>query len=588
MPAKRTEDDTVLNVALNHTMKLNQPTKFIVVTGGVCSSLGKGTCMSCIGALLRSEGYHITACKIDPYLNVDASLMSPIEHGEVYVLHDGGQTDLDLGNYERWMFLQLGRNHNITTGKVMESVVRAERAGKYLGKTVQMIPHVTDEVESRLVEICNAQHAEICLIELGGTIGDIESDIFVETIRRMRQQFGADSMCLLHTTYLPTFQHIQKTKPTQHSVRALLGRGLIPDFLICRGDRFLDDAVKKKLSIQCAVPVERIISAPNVSCVYEIPITFSDQGFLTQIKQVMHLRENPVHCNDVPSYAEYKKIVARLNNGGKKIKISFLGKYTEGGTEAYFSVFQALEHCQLFLGVKLEIVFVDAKDFEDPAKLEEVQEALLASDGVYLAGGFGSRGVEGMVKAVQFVREHDIPFFGVCLGMQISLIEAARHLLHWEDANSQEFDPNSTHCVVHLMPNERTTADEELFEMYIGARQARIVQKDSIMSVIYSGANLIEERHRHRFEVNNKFIEEFAKVGITVSALSNTSPDERVEAIENRTLRFFFAVQFHPEFISTIMDPSPPYLAFVAAAAKMDVKWPSTCHPRRVPQSEKQ
>lgn len=581
------KDETILNVALNHSLKLNHPTKFVIVTGGVCSSLGKGTCMSCIGALLRSEGYRITACKIDPYLNVDAALMSPIEHGEVYVLHDGGQTDLDLGNYERWMSLKLGRNHNITTGKVMESVVRRERAGQYLGKTVQMIPHVTDEVESRIVEICNDTKAEVCLIELGGTIGDIESDIFVESIRRMRQQFGPESLCLLHTTYLPTFQHTQKTKPTQHSVRALLGRGLIPDFLICRGDRPLSTVIRKKLSVQCAVPEERIMSAPNVSCMYEIPVLLADQGFLTQLKSVLHLRTDTTPSQDVPSYEEYKKFVATLNNGGKKVKISFLGKYTEGGSEAYFSVFQALEHCQLALGVKLEIVFVDAKDFEDPNKLEEMQSALVSSDGVYLAGGFGSTGIEGMITAVQFIREHDIPFFGVCLGMQISLIEAARHLLHWEDANSQEFNAASTHCVVHLMPNCRTSSDEELFEMYIGAREARILRKDSIMWKIYSGAEVVEERHRHRFEVNNKFLEAFESVGITVSALSNTPNDQRVEAIENKNLRFFFAVQFHPEFISTPMDPSPPYLAFVAAAAKMEVQWPATCHRRRIPASQR-
>lgn len=586
MSIKTHKDEAVLNVKLNHSFTLKQETKFIIVTGGVCSSLGKGTCMSTIGALLRSEGYNVTACKIDPYLNVDASLMSPIEHGEVYVLHDGGQTDLDLGNYERWLSITLGKNHNITTGKVMESVVRSERAGKYLGKTVQMIPHVTDEVESRIVEICNKQKAEVCLIELGGTIGDIESDIFVEAIRRMRSERGPTSVCLLHTTYLPTFQHIQKTKPTQHSVRALLGRGLTPDFLICRGETAANETIKKKLSVQCAVPLEHIISAPNVNSLYEVPISFVDQGFIEQIKMVLNLRANTTPCRDVPSYDDYKKFVSILQSGTEKVKIGFLGKYTEGGSEAYFSVFQALEHCQLFLQLKMEIVFLDAKDFEDDNKLSEMFGMLRSCDGVYLAGGFGSSGIEGMVKAVQYIRENDIPFFGVCLGMQISLIEAARHLLHWEDANSQEFDADSKHQVVHLMPNARTAADEELFEMYIGAREARILRKDSMMSKMYSGAEVIEERHRHRFEANNTFISEFESVGITVSALSNSTKDPRVEAIENNKLRFFFAVQFHPEFISTPIDPSPPYLAFVAAAAKKTVSWPPTCHRRRLPASK--
>lgn len=579
MPPKK----DILNVEEKSSKHLNQPTKFIVVTGGVCSSLGKGISISSIGALLRSDGYNITACKIDPYLNVDASLMSPFEHGEVFVLHDGGQTDLDLGNYERWMALNLERDHNITTGKVMEAVVRRERAGQYLGSTVQMIPHVTDEVECRIVDLCNRSKAEICLIELGGTIGDIESDIFVETIRRMRQKFGADSVCLVHTTYLPTFQHTQKTKPTQHSVRALLGRGLVPDFLICRSDRPVDDKVKGKLSVQCAVPKEHIISAPNVRCLYDIPITFADQGLISHLKKTLKLRTNTTECNDVPNYEMYKKFSSVLLGNGKKVKIAFVGKYVEGGAEAYFSVFQALEHCQLNLGVQLEIVFLDAVDFVDGKKAIEMKEMLLTCDGMYLAGGFGSRGIEGMITAVKIVREHNIPFFGVCLGMQIALIEAARHLLHWEDATSEEFDASSQHCVVHMMPNTRKSTEEEMFEMYIGARQARILKKGSLMSQMYSGAEVVEERHRHRFEVNNKFIETFEKVGITVSAISESLGDTRVEAIESSELRFFFAVQFHPEFISTPVDPSPPYLAFVAAAAKLPVKWPSTCHPRRLP-----
>lgn len=573
----------ILNVEEKSSRHLAQNSKFIVVTGGVCSSLGKGISISSIGALLRSDGYKLTACKIDPYLNMDASLMSPFEHGEVFVLHDGGQTDLDLGNYERWMAISLEKDHNITTGKVMDSVIKRERAGQYLGNTVQVVPHVTDEVENRIVEICNRSKADVCLVELGGTIGDMESDVFVETIRRMRQKYGSDNVCLVHTTYLPTFQLTQKTKPTQHSVRALLARGLSPDFLICRSDRPVDEKVKSKLSVQCAVPRERIISAPNVHCLYDIPITFSDQGLVEQIKKRLKLRLDVRESPDVPNYAMFKKFSSILTGKGKTVKIAFVGKYVEGGAEAYFSVFQVLEHCQLSLGVQLEIIFLDAVDFVNPSKEAEMREMLLSCDGMYLAGGFGSRGVEGMIAAVQIVREHDIPFFGVCLGMQIALIEAARHLLNWPDATSEEFDPTSEHCVVHMMPNTRRHHEEEMFEMYIGARQARILNKNSLMSQMYSGAEIVEERHRHRFEVNNKFISTFESCGISVSAISSSLGDCRVEAIECDKLRFFFAVQFHPEFISTPVDPSPPYLAFVAAAAKMGVRWPPKCHPRRLP-----
>lgn len=578
-----TVSDDVLNVNVKESTHLMQPTKFIVVTGGVCSSLGKGITISSIGALLRSEGYRITACKIDPYLNVDAALMSPYEHGEVFVLQDGGQTDLDLGNYERWMAICLGREHNITTGKVMESVIKAERAGQYLGNTVQMVPHVTNEVEYRLTNICNKTNAEVCLVELGGTVGDIESDIFLEAIRRMRQKLGQENVCLVHTTYLPTFQHTQKTKPTQHSVKALLSRGLTPDYLVCRSECAVNEKIKAKLSVQCAVHMDHIISAPNVRCLYEVPLAFSDQHFITQLKKSLHLRTDTFKCSDVPDYALYTQFSKVLNGAARKIKVAFVGKYTEGGVEAYFSVFQVLEHCQLKLNVQLEIVFFEAVDFVAPTKMRETREMLLSCDGVYLAGGFGARGIEGMIAAVQLVREYDIPFLGVCLGMQVAIIEAARHLLHWEDATSEEFDATSKHCVVHMMPNTRATKDEEMFEMYIGAREAKILSKDSTMSRIYSGADVIEERHRHRFEVNNNFVSELEKCGLTVSAVSTSLGDVRVEAVECRSLRFFLAVQFHPEFVSTPMDPSPPYLAFIAAAAGVEVAWPKQCHPRRLP-----
>ncbi|KPA75342.1 putative cytidine triphosphate synthase putativeCTP synthase [Leptomonas pyrrhocoris] len=565
--------------------------KFIVVSGGVCSSLGKGITTSATGAMLRAAGYRVCSIKIDPYINIDAGLMSPFEHGEVYVLEDGGEADLDLGNYERWLSVHLTRDHNITTGKVYQKLLTKERAGGFLGKTVQLVPHFTNEVVNHIFKICETpmngtnKRPEICMIELGGTVGDMESQPFVEALRRLRYSILPEDFCLLHTTYLPVFGGTQKTKPTQHSCRALLSLGLQPDFLICRSEQPLAPEVKNKLADQCGVQAKDIIGAPNVPCLYQIPVEFVDQGLIDRIVHKLRLRPS-VPPMDVPTYETFKKFTQILQNpANPKVRIAFVGKYVTGGSDAYFSVLQTFEHCQLALGINVEVFYLESEELEG-ANAEEAKAELRKCDGIFVPGGFGVRGVNGKVIAVELARTHNIPYFGVCLGMQIALIEFARHVLGWTDANSEEFDATSTHQMVRIMDADR---DRMGANMHLGARDVHIVEPKSTMSTIYSGAKVVLERHRHRYEVNAKYLEDLRKAGMTISAVSDPGAGDnmRVEAIEQPSLKFFLAVQYHPEFVSTPLDPSPPYLAFFAAAAGKAVNWPAECQSRRLAASQR-
>ncbi|PWV10950.1 putative cytidine triphosphate synthase [Trypanosoma cruzi] len=564
----------------------NDRIKFVVVTGGVCSSLGKGVTTSATGALLRAQGYRVCSIKIDPYINMDAGLMSPFEHGEVYVLEDGGEVDLDLGNYERWMSVSLGRDHNITTGKVFQKLIEKERAGGFLGKTVQLVPHFTNEVVDEIFRICQKtvcesnKGPEICMIELGGTVGDMESQPFVEALRRLRYSIPPQDFCLMHTTYLPVFGGAQKTKPTQHSSRTLLSLGLQPDFLICRSEERLSREVKEKLSNQCGVKMSDIIGAPNVDCLYEIPVEFTNDGLVERLLHKLQLRPK-VPVMDVPSYGtyvEYTRILRDMSN--PLVRIAFVGKYVTGGGDAYFSVLQCLEHCQIALHVRLDILYVESEMLEGP-NAEEAKQAILECDGIFVPGGFGKRGVDGKCAAVALARHHNIPYFGVCLGMQVALIQVCREELGWKDANSEEFDPSSTHQIVRIMDCDRHSMGAN---MHLGARNVHLVEKNSIMSTIYSGADFVVERHRHRYEVNTTYLGQLRGAGVLISGVSDPTfgPHTRVEAIEIPSLRFFLAVQFHPEFVSSPMDPSPPYLAFMAAASKKAYKWPESCAARRV------
>lgn len=567
--------------------ELDANIKFVVVTGGVCSSLGKGITTSATGALLRAMGYRVCSIKIDPYINIDAGLMSPYEHGEVYVLADGGEADLDLGNYERWMNVDLKRDHNITTGKVFQRLLTKERQGGFLGKTVQMVPHFTNDVVDCIFRTCrdsvdaSRQRPEICMIELGGTVGDMESQAFIEALRRLRYSSRPEDFCLLHTTYLPVFGGTQKTKPTQHSCRALLSLGLTPDFLICRSEEPISQDVREKLSNQCGVQSKDIIGAPNVDCLYQIPVEFVDQGLVDRITRKLRLHPTtPAH--GVPNYETFQTFAKILRDpSNPTVRIAFVGKYVTGGSDAYFSVLQTFEHCQLALHLKLDVLYMESEELEGPNS-EEAKEAIRGCDGIFVPGGFGVRGISGKCAAVELARTHNIPYFGVCLGMQVAIIEFARNVLGWADANSEEFDSTSTHQMVRIMDADRKDMGAT---MHLGARDVFVVENPSIMNTIYSGAKVIAERHRHRYEVNAKYLDDLRRAGLTISASSDAEmgPNLRVEAIENPSLRFFLAVQYHPEFVSSPLDPSPPYLAFMAAAAGKSHAWPAACTTRRLP-----
>jgi CTP synthase len=414
-----------------------QGTKFILVTGGVCSSLGKGVTTSTIGALLRAEGFRVCSVKIDPYINIDAGLMSPFEHGEVYVLEDGGEVDLDLGNYERWMSVRLKRDHNITTGKVYDTLIKREREGKFLGKTVQLVPHFTNEVVERLLVQSqipvddSGLRPQICLVELGGTVGDLESAPFIEALRTLRFTIPPEDFCLVHCTYLPVMGDQQKTKPTQHSCRTLLSLGLTADFLVCRSEKPIEDDVRRKLSSQCGLQEKYIIGAHNAENLYDVPCIFHDQEIVQKVAHKLRLdlagAMPQLHVPTIETFRRFASILKCKTN--PVVRIAFIGKYVTGGTDAYFSVLQTFEHCALALELKLDIVFVDSEDLEGD-NAAQAQTALASCDGIYVAGGFGLRGINGKVRACEFARENNIPYFGVCLGMQIAIIELARQPGH--------------------------------------------------------------------------------------------------------------------------------------------------------------
>lgn len=561
--------------------------KYILVTGGVCSSLGKGVTTSSIGALLKTRGYRVSSIKIDPYINVDAGLMSPFEHGEVYVLNDGGEVDLDLGNYERWMSVQLTRDHNITTGKVFKELIDREREGKYLGKTVQLVPHFTNEVVERIVNVSNLPvdnsglKPHVCLIELGGTIGDLESAPFVEALRTLRFTLPPEDFLLVHCTYLPVMGGSQKTKPTQHSCRALLSLGLTPDFLVCRSDDPLDDSARAKLSQQCSIQEKYIIGAHNVANLYEVPVLFETQDMLDKLQR--RLRLDPEQLNLMPPLAfpsldTYKKFATTLANPSKTIRIAFVGKYTQGGSDAYFSVMQTFEHCCLALNVAIKFLWMDATLLETPEQSGQAFAALESCEGIFVPGGFGTRGIRGKVLAARFAREKNIPYLGVCLGMQVALIEFAQSQIGWEDATSEEFDTNKTsaHHVLRFMPEiDRRTMGAN---MRLGGREVNLIEPKSICKRIYGGANKVIERHRHRFEFNMSFVDEFKSRGLLFTGIDTPAmcPETRVECIELPSHKFFLGVQYHPEYRTAPNDPSPPFLAFVEAASGEQYPWPST------------
>ncbi|MBO4551805.1 MAG: CTP synthase (glutamine hydrolyzing) [Candidatus Methanomethylophilaceae archaeon] len=530
--------------------------KFIFVSGGVISGLGKGITASSIGRLLMSRGLNVSAIKIDPYLNIDAGTMNPFEHGEVYVLEDGGEADLDLGNYERFMGLKLTRDHNITTGKVYKSVIEKERHGDYLGKTVQIVPHITNEIKNRIMAVSRHTGADVVIVELGGTVGDIESMPFLEAVRQLGTEIGHENALYVHTTLIPVMGSVgeQKTKPTQHSVKELMGIGIRPDVIVGRSKEPLSMDIREKISMFCGVPVEAVVSSPDARSIYEVPIILEKQGIADYIIKRMNLTPYTTKRN----MKDWEGFLKRVTEPSKEVTIALVGKYTKLA-DSYLSHIEAFTHAGAEADTKVHIKMIDSDDI-----LKNGADTILGDvDGVLVPGGFGVRGVEGMIEATRYARENKVPFLGVCLGFQIATIGIARHVLGLKDANSTEFDESTKNPVIFMM-GEQTTVEDKGATMRLGAQDVD-VREGSVAYGLYD-ATKISERHRHRYEVNPAYIDRFEEAGWLFTGRSDSG--RRMEIGELKDHPFFVASQFHPEFKSEPMKPTPLHLGLVKAAVQ--------------------
>ena len=527
-------------------------TKFIFITGGVVSSVGKGINVASIGRLLKSRDLKVTVLKLDPYLNVDPGTMSPYQHGEVYVTKDGSETDLDLGHYERFIDMDLTKSSNVTAGQIYSEVISKERGGEYLGGTIQTIPHVTDAIKQKISMLAEESAADVVVVEVGGTVGDIEGLPFLEAIRQMRNEVGRDNVMYIHVTLLP---HISstgeiKTKPTQHSVRELRSIGIQPDAIVCRSDRPIDEEIKSKISIHCDVSKNGVVSLPNVESVYEVPLILEEEGLGDLIVDCLAL---PSAINDMDSWRE---MVSSIHEIKKRTKIAIVGKYMEL-EDSYLSVKEALIHAGVHQNLSVDISWVASEDIEKHGPSEYLDSV----NGIVVPGGFGPRGIEGMVKTVEYCREMDIPYLGLCLGMQVMVIEGARSMLQLQDANSSEFEPETQDPVIYLMTEQEGLIDTG-GTMRLGVYPCKLVNGSRAKKAY--GQDLVYERHRHRFEVNNKYLDGFAMVGFEATGLS---PDgQLVEIMEFKHHTFMLGVQFHPEFLSRPNRPHPLFTEFVNSA----------------------
>ncbi|MCR4294983.1 MAG: CTP synthase [Elusimicrobia bacterium] len=524
-------------------------TKYIFVTGGVVSSLGKGITASSIGKLLQSRGLQVTMLKCDPYINVDPGTMNPFQHGEVFVTEDGAETDLDLGHYERFLNKEMHHFNNFTAGKVYETVIARERRGDFLGTTVQVIPHITDEIKNRFRAA--AKGADIAIIEIGGTVGDIESLPFMEAARQMGLEAGRENSLYVHVTLIPYIKASEelKTKPTQHSVQKLREIGIAPDVLVCRSEKPIDANMKAKLSMFCSVPKESVIEAPDVDSIYEVPMVFHKQGLDDQIMMLLRLR---TQSKDLDSWNE---VVRRLKAPKREIVVALAGKYTDY-KDAYKSVNEALVHGGIANEAKVKIRFLDTTD-------PKIHEQLEGVHGILVPGGFGDRGIEGKIRVAQLAREKKIPYFGLCLGLQIAVIEFSRNVLKLSGAHSTEFDQKSRYPVIDLLPEQKSVKDKGA-TMRLGTYECTL-KKGSLSHKAYGALN-ISERHRHRFEVNNKFRKLLEDAGLTIAGLH--APKNLVEIVELKDHPWFVACQFHPEFKSRPEAPHPLFRDFVAACVE--------------------
>jgi len=532
--------------------------KYIFVTGGVVSSLGKGLAAASMGCLLESRGLKVNLMKFDPYLNVDPGTMSPFQHGEVFVTDDGAETDLDLGHYERFTHAKLSRDNNWTTGRIYEQIIAKERRGDYLGKTVQVIPHVTNEIKAAMKKV--AQDVDVAIVEIGGTVGDIESLPFMEAIRQMRQELGRDHTLFMHVTLVPFIAAAQelKTKPTQHSVKELLSIGIQPDILLCRTDRFLSKEIKSKIALFCNVEEEAVITAKDVASIYEVPLVFSHEGVDSLVLRYLRLEARD---RDLKNWEE---IVHRVYNPKAEVTIGIVGKYVEY-EDSYKSLKEALVHGALAHNLKLNLNWIEAEGLETGDRTYE--EQLADYDGLLVPGGFGKRGIEGMLIAIRYARENKVPYFGICLGMQTACVEFARNVCGLTDANSSEFDPSTPHRVIYKL-RELRGVEELGGTMRLGAWPCKI-EPGTLAHKIY-GKLEISERHRHRYEFNREYEETLTAGGLRISG--STPDGTYVEMVELPDHPHFIGCQFHPEFKSKPLEPHPLFKAFVGAAYEHGLK----------------
>ncbi len=531
--------------------------KYIFVTGGVVSSLGKGITAASLGRLLKNRGYKVTIQKFDPYINIDPGTMSPYQHGEVFVTDDGAETDLDLGHYERFIDMNLSKASNVTTGKIYQSVINKERKGEYLGSTIQVIPHITNEIKDRVLRVGREDNADIVITEIGGTVGDIESQPFLEAIRQVKKDVpNRNDVLYIHVTLIPYISAAGelKTKPTQHSVKELRSIGIQPDIIVCRTEKDISDDMKRKIALFCDVDPEAVISNNTCKTIYEVPLLLQEEGLDSIALQKLGLEDKP--CDMV----EWKAMVKSILDAKKTVDIALVGKYVELH-DAYLSVAEALSHAGFAFGTKINIHWVNSEDLEE--HLGDIPKVFADVDGIVVPGGFGPRGVEGKIAAIRYARENKVPFLGLCLGMQCAVIEFARDVCGMTDANSSEFEPESQYPVIDLMADQEDVT-EKGGTMRLGLYPCKLTPNTKARALY--GEEIVYERHRHRYEVNNEFRQAMAEKGLV---FAGTSPDNRlVEMIEVKDHPFFEATQAHPEFKSRPTRPHPLFRGFVEAAIK--------------------
>ena len=526
-------------------------TKYIFVTGGVVSSLGKGIISASIGKLLQSRGYKVTIQKFDPYINIDPGTLNPYEHGECYVTEDGFETDLDLGHYERFTGIRTTRNNSITTGRIYKTVIDRERRGDYLGKTIQVVPHITDEIKRRMLREGLREAFDFVITEVGGTIGDIESAPFMEAIRQLRWELGRDAVCV-HLTYVPYLKAADelKTKPTQHSVKELQSMGIQPDILVLRTERHLDDAMRMKVASFCNVDLECVVQSEDMPSIYEVPVNMQRQGLDAAI-----MRKIGIPVGETPAMKSWHDFLDKQRHATREVHIALVGKYDL--QDAYKSIRESLNLAGVYNDVKAKIHFV----YSEEVTTDNVAAQLKGMAGIVICPGFGQRGIEGKIIAAEYTRTHDIPTFGICLGMQMMVIEFARNVLGYQDANSSEMSADTTHPVIDLMEEQKTVTNLG-GTMRLGAYDCELV-KDSHVFEAYCETSLIRERHRHRYEFNNKYKEEYEQAGMRCVGINPAA--NLVEIVEIPDKRWFIGTQFHPEYSSTVLHPHPLFMSFIKA-----------------------